>query len=112
MDTIRGGGTNKLTVLVTGSSSGFGDLIVKTLARDGHRVYATMRGVESRNTDAAVRLGQWAAAEQVQLEVVDLDVTSDQSVTGAVEHVLSSAGNIDVVVNNAGASAAGPLEAF
>jgi NAD(P)-dependent dehydrogenase (short-subunit alcohol dehydrogenase family) len=104
--------TDKLTVLVTGSSSGFGELIVKTLARDGHRVFATMRGVETRNREAAERLGQWATGQDVRLDVVDLDVTSDHSVTSAVDTALTSAGTIDVVVNNAGASAAGPLEAF
>ena len=104
--------SDKLAVLVTGSSSGFGELIVKTLARDGHRVFATMRGVATRNREAAERLGEWASAEGVRLEVVELDVTSDQSVASAVDYALTSAGTIDVVVNNAGASAAGPLEAF
>jgi NAD(P)-dependent dehydrogenase (short-subunit alcohol dehydrogenase family) len=104
--------TDAFTVLVTGSSSGFGELIVKTLARDGHRVFATMRGVAGRNREAAAQLGQWAAANHVRLEVVELDVTSDQSVATAVDYALTSAGTIDVVVNNAGASAAGPLEAF
>src|SRR5579859_2513583 len=97
--------TGTLTVLVTGSSSGFGELIVKTLARDGHRVFATMRGVETRNREAAERLGEWAGSHDVRLEVVELDVTSDNSVTSAVDSALTSAGTIDVVVNNAGASA-------
>jgi NAD(P)-dependent dehydrogenase (short-subunit alcohol dehydrogenase family) len=104
--------SNELTVLVTGSSSGFGELIVKTLARDGHRVFATMRGAETRNRAAAERLAQWATAERARLEVVELDVTSDQSVASAVGYALQAASTIDVVVNNAGASAAGPLEAF
>ncbi|HLZ29259.1 MAG TPA: SDR family oxidoreductase [Chloroflexota bacterium] len=104
--------TDALTVLVTGSSSGFGELIVKTLARDGHRVFATMRGSADRNREAAVRLEQWAATNQGRLEVMDLDVQSDQSVASAVNQALTSAGAIDVLVNNAGASAAGPLEAF
>jgi len=102
----------KFTVLVTGSSSGFGELISKTLAGDGHRVFATMRGAADRNRPAAEQLRRWAAANAARLEVVELDVTSDQSVTAAVEHALAAAGSIDVVVNNAGASAAGPLEAF
>jgi NAD(P)-dependent dehydrogenase (short-subunit alcohol dehydrogenase family) len=104
--------TDTFTVLVTGSSSGFGELIVKTLARDGHRVFATMRGAADRNQAAAEQLKQWAAAHHARLEVVELDVTSDQSVASAVEYALTTAGTIDVVVNNAGASAAGPLEAF
>lgn len=101
-----------LTVLVTGCSSGFGELIVKTLAGDGHRVYATMRGVQSRNAAAADNLRQWARERSLALEVLELDVTDDASAQAAVSQALASADGIDVVVNNAGASAVGPLEAF
>jgi NAD(P)-dependent dehydrogenase (short-subunit alcohol dehydrogenase family) len=101
-----------LRVLITGSSSGFGKLIVHTLARDGHRVFATMRGVDSRNRAAADEMREWARTSGLSVEVFDLDVTSEESVQDAVSRVLASAGGIDVVVNNAGASAAGPLEAF
>ena len=94
--------------LVTGSSSGFGELTVKTLAASGHRVFATMRGVAGRNAEAAQRLRAWADTNQADLTVLELDVTDDSSVRAAVDQ----AGDIDVVVNNAGASAAGPLEAF
>lgn len=99
-------------VLITGSSSGFGELTSRTLATQGHRVYASMRGVTGRNAEAARRLTEWAAEAHVALSVVDLDVTSDSSVRGAVDHILATDGGVDVVVNNAGASAAGPLEAF
>jgi NAD(P)-dependent dehydrogenase (short-subunit alcohol dehydrogenase family) len=99
-------------VLVTGSSSGFGELTARTLATHGHRVYASMRGVTGRNAEAARRLTEWAASANVPLNVIELDVTSDTSVSEAVDHILATDGDIDVVVNNAGASAAGPLEAF
>jgi NAD(P)-dependent dehydrogenase (short-subunit alcohol dehydrogenase family) len=100
------------TVLVTGCSSGFGELSVKTLAARGHRVYATMRGVAGRNAEAAERLRTWSGDNATHLTVVELDVTDDVSVQTAVAQVLADAGNLDAVVNNAGASAAGPLEAF
>jgi NAD(P)-dependent dehydrogenase (short-subunit alcohol dehydrogenase family) len=101
-----------VTALITGCSSGFGELIAKTLASDGHHVYATMRGVQSRNAQAAESLRQWARERSLALEVLELDVTDDGSVEAAVAHALASADGIDVVVNNAGASAVGPLEAF
>jgi NAD(P)-dependent dehydrogenase (short-subunit alcohol dehydrogenase family) len=104
--------TSRLTALVTGCSSGFGELIVKTLASDGHHVYATMRGVQSRNAVAAGNLRQWAREQDLALDVLELDVTDDASVQTAVSRALASADGIDVVVNNAGASAIGPLEAF
>jgi NAD(P)-dependent dehydrogenase (short-subunit alcohol dehydrogenase family) len=100
------------TVLVTGCSSGFGELTVKTLAARGHRVYASMRGVSGRNAEAAERLRTWSRDKAAALNVLELDVTDDTSVQKAVGHILADAGNLDAVVNNAGASAAGPLEAF
>jgi len=99
-------------VLVTGCSSGFGELIVRSLATRGHHVYASMRATAGKNAAAAQRLSDWATTHGHALRVIDLDVTSDDSVGAAIEQVLASAGGLDVVVNNAGASAMGPLEAF
>lgn len=98
--------------LVTGAGSGFGELIAKTLAGAGCRVWAGMRDPRSRNRESAERLSDWARAEEAALEVVELDVTSDASVGAAVATVEAAAGRIDVVVNNAGVASVGPLEAF
>lgn len=68
-------------VIVTGSSSGFGFLIVQTLARHGHTVFAGMRGSTGKNAAVAAELHAWARREHVAVEVVDLDVTDDASVT-------------------------------
>lgn len=100
------------TVLVTGCSSGFGELTARKLASEGHRVFASMRQVDTRNAEAAQRTTTWARDQGRDLTVVDLDVTDDQSVERAVQTILSSADHIDIAINNAGASAAGPLEAF
>jgi NAD(P)-dependent dehydrogenase (short-subunit alcohol dehydrogenase family) len=100
------------TVLVTGSSSGFGELTARTLATRGHRVYASMRGVSSRNAEAAQRLNAWAHDCGADLHVVELDVSDDASVDAAVQRILGEADALDVVVNNAAANTVGPLEAF
>jgi NAD(P)-dependent dehydrogenase (short-subunit alcohol dehydrogenase family) len=104
--------SDQQVVLVTGCSSGFGELIAKTSARAGHRVFATMRSVGDRNSQAAINLEAWAQAEGVRLSVVEMDVAETASVEGAVERVFRKAGRIDVVVNNAGIAAGGPIEAF
>lgn len=100
------------SILVTGTSSGFGLRIAQTLARGGHHVFASMRGIEGRNAEAAEAMRRWAATENARLEVVELDIIDQKTVDHAVAHVLASAGRIDVVVNNAGSGTAGLLEAF
>jgi NAD(P)-dependent dehydrogenase (short-subunit alcohol dehydrogenase family) len=84
------------TILITGSSSGFGRDTAETLARAGHTVYASMRGVHGKNRATA------EALQKLGIKTVDLDVNDDASVAAGVKNVLSEAGKIDVLVNNAG----------
>jgi NAD(P)-dependent dehydrogenase (short-subunit alcohol dehydrogenase family) len=95
------------TILITGTSTGFGKLMTKTLAGEGHTVIATMRGVDAKNAPAAKEL---AAIPNV--EVVEMDVTSDASVNNAISKVLARHGQIDVLVNNAAIAGFGLLEAY
>ncbi|MGI5153062.1 SDR family oxidoreductase [Plantactinospora sp. CA-294935] len=94
-------GTGKV-VLITGTSSGFGNLTALTLARAGYRVYASMRGTASANAAPARALRDVARRERLALEVVDIDVRDDRSVEEGVRRVRQRAGRIDVLVNNAG----------
>jgi len=100
------------TVLITGASTGFGRDTAERLARRGHHVFATMRETAGRNAPHREALEQLAAAEQLRLRVLDLDVTSNESVDRAVESALREAGHIDVVVNNAGVAGIGISEAY
>ena len=92
-------------VLITGCSSGFGLLTALHFARKGDTVYASMR-----NTSKAGDLERACQAEDLTIEVVQLDVTDDESVESAVKQVIGGAGRIDVLVNNAGIGATGPIE--
>ncbi len=94
------------TILITGASTGFGRDTAETLARSGHRVFATMRDPQGRNREHADRL------RRQNIDVVELDVTSDQSVEQGVAEVLARANRIDVLINNAGIASAGVSEAF
>jgi hypothetical protein len=62
-------------VLITGTSSGFGRLMVETFARNDLRVIATMRNISGRNASAAAELRALASKEQLPINVVEIDVT-------------------------------------
>lgn len=104
--------TDSKVVLITGASTGFGRDTAETLALDGHRVFASMRDINGKNRVHADALWSLAAAKELSLSVVDLDVTDDDSVNRAMAHVLETAGRLDVLVNNAGIASAGISEAF
>jgi NAD(P)-dependent dehydrogenase (short-subunit alcohol dehydrogenase family) len=96
--------TPSSTVLLTGTSTGFGLLAAVAFAREGHRVFATMR-----TPSKAGPLLEAAVAAGVEVEVLPLDVTDAASVDAAVAEVLARSGRIDVVVNNAGIEVLGAV---
>ncbi len=100
------------TILVTGSTSGFGRLMVETLARQGYIVFAGMRAATGKNAPAVEELRALAERERLALLIVEIDVTDDSSVERAIAEIIETTGRLDVVVNNAGVSYSGPLEAF
>jgi NAD(P)-dependent dehydrogenase (short-subunit alcohol dehydrogenase family) len=83
------------SVLVTGASKGIGRAIARELAARGHRVVATARDPRTlEDLDVAARLA--------------LDVTDPASVAEAV----SAAGEVDVLVSNAGVIFHAPVESL
>jgi NAD(P)-dependent dehydrogenase (short-subunit alcohol dehydrogenase family) len=99
-------------VVVTGCSSGFGRQVAERLARAGDRVYATMRGTTGKNVGIAGELAAVAAAEKIDLRVLEMDVCSTESVDAAAARVLAESGVPDVVINNAGQMFIGITETF
>jgi len=91
--------------IVTGSSSGIGLESALLLARNGYITYATMRSPEK---DTSIKTA--VQKEGLPIRVVQLDVTDDSSVKNAVDHIISEAGRIDVLVNNAGYGLGGAFE--
>ncbi|SDD95901.1 Short-chain dehydrogenase [Cupriavidus sp. YR651] len=85
------------TVLISGGNSGMGLSTSLLLARRGYRVFA---GARSDAGLATIR--QEAGEQELQVTPVRLDVQDTGSVAAAVDHVLVTAGRLDVVVNNAG----------
>jgi len=100
------------TILVTGSTSGFGRLTVETLARQGHTVFAGMRGIANKNAQVASELQTLAESEHLPLHIVEIDVNDDASILHAIDSIVDRASRLDVVVNNAGITYTGPIESF
>lgn len=85
--------------LVTGGSSGIGEVTALQLHDAGFTVYA-----------AARRTDLMAGLEKTGVRTVALDVTDEASANRAVEYVLAESGRIDVLVNNAGYGSYGAVE--
>jgi NAD(P)-dependent dehydrogenase (short-subunit alcohol dehydrogenase family) len=87
------------TVLITGASSGIGEEAAKGLLAAGYTVYAGAR-----------RVDRMQPLESAGARLLALDVTDDTSMTTAVKTILQEAGQIDVLINNAGYGSYGALE--
>lgn len=88
------------TVLITGTSSGYGKAMADLFLRHGWNVVATMR-----RPDAGV------FAPSPRLAVLPLDVTETPSIDKAIDQGIAAFGAIDVLVNNAGIGLASIVEA-
>lgn len=88
------------TVFITGASSGIGRATAQHFASQGWNVVATMRSTAD---------GADLAADNVL--VTRLDLLESDSIHTAVSEAIARFGSIDVLVNNAGYGAYGPLEA-
>lgn len=101
----------KKTILITGASSGFGAMTARALARAGHTVYASMRDPSAR-VAAVAEMENFARDEGVALKAIALDVTSDASAEAAIQQIVTEAGQLDVLIHNAGHMGFGPAESF
>ncbi len=87
-------------VLITGCSSGIGRATAQRLAADGRKVYATARRPETLSE-----------LKEQGCETLALDVTEEASMSAAVDAVVAAEGAVGVLVNNAGYSQSGAVEA-
>lgn len=85
------------SALVTGCSSGIGLATSIALAKKGYAVYGTMRdpGRDGPLREASAKAG-------VEVEVVPMDLSVEESIAAAAEKVTGMSGGVDVLVNNAG----------
>jgi short-subunit dehydrogenase len=81
-------------ILITGASTGIGCACARYLSRQGYVVFGTSRTLKE---------------QQLPYHLVQMDVTDLQSVKKGVDEICNRAGNIDVVINNAGIGIAGAV---
>ncbi|OYN94681.1 short-subunit dehydrogenase [Propionibacteriaceae bacterium ES.041] len=91
--------TTAKVALVTGASSGIGEIAALQLQQAGFIVYAAARRTE-----------RMAGLSRAGVRTIALDVTDEASSSAAVDTVLAEQGRIDVLVNNAGYGSYGALE--
>ena len=95
--TAETGEQQSSTVLITGATDGLGRAMAVFLAANGYRVFAAGRSAEKRAS-----LDHLASERKLLIETLDMDVSDDGSVRRGVARVLDRAGQIDVLINNAG----------
>lgn len=90
-------------VLVTGGNGGLGYEIVKAFyeADKTYRIFMGSRSLD-KGKEAIKRLDEECPGATNTVEVVQLDLTSDESIEKAFAQVQADVGYIDTLVNNAG----------
>lgn len=82
-------------VLITGASSGIGKAIAEYLQSKNFIVFGTSRNPGSKKSE---------------FPLIALDVTRYETIEKAISEVISRAGKIDILINNAGVGITGPIE--
>jgi len=89
--------SNSKVVVITGVSSGIGQITAEKFAKLGHKVFGTVRNK--------------VKAQPIEgVEFVEMDVSDEDSVQRGIHFIIEQAGHIDILVNNAGASLIGAVE--
>ncbi len=86
-------------IFISGTSTGIGFATAVALARNGHKLYASMR-----NPQKTPELQNLAERENLPVHIITMDVDDEESVKHGIGGVLQKEGFIDVLVNNAGIS--------
>jgi NAD(P)-dependent dehydrogenase (short-subunit alcohol dehydrogenase family) len=90
-------------VFVTGGNNGIGYETVKALLESKQAYHILLGSRSLEKASAAIKsLREECPASTSTIEVVQVDLTSDESIQKAFDQVSASQGRIDALVNNAG----------
>lgn len=92
---------NNKVVWITGASSGIGEALALEFAREGARVILSARGQAGLN---AVKAKCDAITNDESNLVLPMDITDESSLASKVVQAKGWAGDIDLLINNAGIS--------
>jgi NAD(P)-dependent dehydrogenase (short-subunit alcohol dehydrogenase family) len=87
---------------ITGASTGLGEALATLLLDKGERVAATFR--------KSAQVQEFTQKKPGYSLGLLVDVTDEEQIQGAVQHVITAFGRLDVVVNNAGYGSLGSIE--
>lgn len=87
---------SKKVVLITGASSGIGQITGSLLAKNGYTVFGTSRQPDKIDLNG--------------YKILKLDVNSEDSVNDCIQKIMDHTGRIDILINNAGYELVGALE--
>lgn len=90
------------TALITGANKGIGREVASQLAKKGFHVF-----IGARNRDAGRQAAEEIAKQRGTVTFLEIDVSDNESVTGAAREFAKIADHLDVLVNNAGIIADG-----
>ena len=92
------------TAIITGASSGIGMALAERAVRAGYDVFAV-----GRRAERLARLARTVEAASGSIAVLAIDLRAPQAAQKIVRGALARFGRIDVLVNNAGGVAVGPI---
>ncbi len=92
------------SVLITGASQGIGEGVARVFAEEGCNLHLTARNEEN----LAIVRDSILTAHAVEVEIHPMDLTE----LGAIERLVAVAGDVDILINNAGVIPGGDLASF
>ncbi|TIA52515.1 NAD(P)-binding protein [Aureobasidium pullulans] len=103
--------SDRKVIFVTGANTGLGLEIIKALCKSttAYHIFLGSRD-PVKGEEAAKQVQQELPSTQSTIQVIQTDLSSDDSLEKAIETISSTTGHLDILINNAGASFDGQIK--